>query len=115
MAKVKSEYGQQRYVDETKRLLSVLESVLKDHDYLVKDKYTIADIASVGWARATWMIEVSLDEFPGVKRWVERIEKREAVQKGLKVGAGKSEDEMKEMFKGVSPQGVQKIRHRPES
>jgi glutathione S-transferase len=115
MAKVKSEYAISRYVDETKRLYSVLESVLKDHDYLVKDKYTIADIASVGWVRAAWMIEVSLDEFPGVKRWVERIEQREAVKKGLKVGASKSEDEMKEMFKGVSPRGAGKIRLGPES
>ena len=31
MAKVKSEYGIQRYLDETKRLYSVLELRLKDH------------------------------------------------------------------------------------
>lgn len=31
MAKVKSEYGIERYKEETKRLYSVLESRLKDH------------------------------------------------------------------------------------
>lgn len=34
MAKVKSEYGIERYVEETKRLYSVLESRLKDHGSL---------------------------------------------------------------------------------
>ena len=44
------------------------------------------------------MIEIDLAEFPGVKRWVDRIEQRKAVQEGVKVGVSKSPEEMKEMF-----------------
>jgi len=101
MAKVKSEYGITRYVEETKRLYSVLESRLKDHDWLVADKYSLADIANFSWVRAAWMIEIDLSEFPGVQSWVERIEAREAVKKGAAVGVSKSQEEMKEMFKGM--------------
>lgn len=130
MAKVKSEYGIERYVEETKRLYSVLESRLKDHgtpmlhlntahfaslhaanllcirhvlaDWLVDNKYSLADIANFCWVRAAYMIEIDLAQFPGVKKWVDRIEAREAVQKGVKVGAMRSPEEMKEMFAGVS-------------
>ncbi|KAK9900809.1 glutathione transferase [Cystobasidium minutum MCA 4210] len=101
MAKVKSEYGIERYVEETKRLYSVLESRLKDHDWLVDNKYSLADIANFCWVRAAYMIEIDLNQFPGVKKWVDRIEAREAVQKGVKVGAMKSPEEMKEMFAGM--------------
>lgn len=48
------------------------------------------------------MIEIDLNEFPGVKKWVDRIEARDAVKKGVKVGASKSPEEMAELFKGVS-------------
>lgn len=51
MAGAKSEYGQKRYLDETKRLYSVLESQLSKTDYLVGNKYTIADIANFSWVR----------------------------------------------------------------
>lgn len=44
------------------------------------------------------MIEIDLAEFPGVKRWVDRIEQRKAVQAGVKVGSSRSPEEMKEMF-----------------
>lgn len=70
-------------------------------DWLVKDKYSLADIANFCWVRASYMIEIDLNEFPGVKRWVDRIEAREAVQKGVKVGASKSPEEMKKMFAEV--------------
>lgn len=48
------------------------------------------------------MIEIDLNQFPGVKKWVDRIEAREAVQKGVKVGSSRSPEEMKEMFANVS-------------
>jgi len=99
MAKVRSDYGIERYIEETKRLYSVLESRLKDHDWLVSDKYSIADIANFCWVRAAYMIEIDLSKFPGVKRWVDRIEERKAVQEGVKVGVSKSPEEMAEMFK----------------
>ncbi|KAJ7935515.1 hypothetical protein B0H13DRAFT_1948259 [Mycena leptocephala] len=42
-------YAQKRYNDESKRLLEVLEIRLKDHEYLVGGKYTIADLNAYTW------------------------------------------------------------------
>ncbi len=38
-----------RYVTETKRLSQVLDLRLKNHDWLVGDKYSIADINAYPW------------------------------------------------------------------
>lgn len=38
----KIEYAQNRYVNETYRLYSVLDGRLKDHEWLAADEYTIA-------------------------------------------------------------------------
>jgi glutathione S-transferase len=37
------------YVNETRRLISVLESRLKSRKYLVGEKYTLADIKTFPW------------------------------------------------------------------
>ena len=41
----------QRYVKESKRLLSVLEIRLKDRAWIMGDEYSIADIATFPWIR----------------------------------------------------------------
>ncbi|KAJ7366764.1 glutathione S-transferase [Mycena albidolilacea] len=82
----KIEYAINRYVEETKRLLGVLEIRLKDHEYLVGGKYTIADLNAYTWASAHKFIGVeSLDAFPGVKRWLDAIAARDAVKAGYAV------------------------------
>ena len=40
-----------RYVNESKRLLGVLETRLDGRDWIMGEEYTIADIASLGWVR----------------------------------------------------------------
>ncbi|KAJ5384583.1 hypothetical protein N7517_002494 [Penicillium concentricum] len=85
-ANTRSDYAIRRFVNETKRLYSVLESRLKESPYLAGEKYTIADIASFAWVRnADMCLEIDLSEFPALKRWVEEIDKRAAVQKGVNV------------------------------
>jgi glutathione S-transferase len=98
-APIYSAYGIKRYIDETKRLYSVLELRLSTHDWLAGDKYTIADMANYSWTRGgTLTLDIDMDEFPGVKKWLERIEGREAVQRANKVPEGKwSDEKMKEM------------------
>ncbi len=81
-------YAMERYVNECKRLYGVMERRLADRDYLAKN-YSIADIAAFGWAVSHEWHDVSFDEFPHVKDWFERIGGREAVQRGLAVGAEK--------------------------
>lgn len=73
-------------MDETKRLYSVLEMRLKESPYLAGDKYTIADIASYSWIRNVPVsLEIDLSPWPALKKWVDEIGKREAVQKGADV------------------------------
>ncbi len=78
-------YGMQRYTGETERLVGILDSHLKDHQYLVGDKYSIADIASFGWINALRYAGVDIGQFPNLEAWWKRIFDRPAVQKGLSV------------------------------
>lgn len=100
MAKVRSDYGIKRYTDETKRLFSVLEIRLSKANWLAGDKYTIADIANYSWVRAApSLLEIDLSQWPGVDKWVKRIEERPAVEKAKKVPPSTiTPEEMKEMF-----------------
>ena len=41
----------ERYRDESKRLLQVLEDRLEDRRWIMDDDFTIADIATLGWVR----------------------------------------------------------------
>lgn len=65
------------------------------------DKFTIADIANFTWVRGGDIIlETDLSEYPALKKWVDEIQKRPAVEKGLKIpDSGRSEDDMRGFFK----------------
>jgi GST-like protein len=71
-----------RYRRESRRLFEVLETRLADHEWL-GDDYSIADIANFCWVRTHDWPGVSVDGLPGVQRWLEAIEARPAVQRGL--------------------------------
>ncbi len=86
----KIDYAIKRYRDETHRLYGVLNKALDGKDYVAGD-YSIADMAMIGWARPHERQGINLDEFPNVKRWFEALNAREAVQKGLAVGAEERE------------------------
>ncbi|KAJ5132822.1 hypothetical protein N7448_006980 [Penicillium atrosanguineum] len=102
-AGVRSDYGIKRYTDETKRLYSVLESRLQESPYLAGSKYTIADIANYSWVRSgPGALEIDLSEFPALKKWVDEIGKRAAVQKGLDVpSTGRTEEQRNEFFRNA--------------
>lgn len=78
-------YGIQRYTGETERLVGILDNHLKDKEYLVGDKFSIADIASIGWINGLCFAGVEIDNFPNVKKWWERIIARPAVDRGLSI------------------------------
>ena len=80
-----------RYQNETKRLYTVLDTRLAGRDYLV-DEYSLADIANYSWASIHWWAGVSIDDLPNLKRWMDNIAARPAVQKGVLV-PGKFEPE----------------------
>ncbi|KAF9265561.1 glutathione S-transferase [Marasmius fiardii PR-910] len=83
--KEKIPYAQNRYINETKRLYGVLERQLSKHEYLVGDKYTVADIKTFGWVRRGHALGIDVGEWPGLKAWLDRIESRPAVQKGVTI------------------------------
>jgi len=80
----------QRYVDESKRLLAVLDQRLEGRDWIMGERYTIADIATFPWIRnlvgfyeAGELVE--FEKFQNVKRVLERFLARPAVQRGLSI------------------------------
>ncbi|HXS05668.1 MAG TPA: glutathione S-transferase N-terminal domain-containing protein [Rhizomicrobium sp.] len=80
-----------RYVDESRRLLAVLEDRLKNRDWLLDD-YSIADIATLGWVRNLIGFYgaaelVNYDRFKAVDTWLTRCLARPAVQRGLNIPA----------------------------
>lgn len=87
-AKEKIPYSIERYQTEVKRLLGVLEARLQGQDYLVREGYTIADMATFPWVGALdWgynAVEL-LHNFPNVVNWHERCRQRPAAARGLEV------------------------------
>lgn len=79
-------YAIERYTNEAKRLYGVLDHRLKDRDY-VAGAYSIADMAIIGWARLWERQGQNIEEFPHVKKWMERVLVRPAVERGLAVKA----------------------------
>ena len=74
----------ERYRRESRRLLEVLDGRLADHEYLAGD-YSIADIANFAWARTYEWPGVSIDGLDHLKRWLDSISARPAVQKGVTI------------------------------
>jgi len=82
----------QRYVDESKRLLGVLEQRLSTRNWIMGNDYTIADISLLGWIRVvTAFYEagdlVDYGSLVHVPAWLERGLARPAVQRGLTIPA----------------------------
>jgi len=74
----------ERYHNEVKRLFGVLDNHLSDKEYLVGE-YSIADIANWSWVHIAFWAGVELEEFKHLKRWVDTIAKRKAVQVGIEI------------------------------
>ena len=78
-------YGVRRYTDETHRLYGVLDRRLADREFIAGD-YSIADMAAWPWILPEAHGQ-TLADFPNLKRWVEVVGSRPAVQKGRALGA----------------------------
>ncbi len=80
----KIEYAINRYQHETLRLYGVLDKRLADHEYLAGD-YSIADIATWTWVQGYEWAGLSLDGLDNLKRWLDKVTARPAVQRGRDV------------------------------
>ncbi len=82
-------YAIQRFVGESVRIVGVLEQGLAGRDYLAGE-YSIADIATYPWIAAAWepferMLPEQIGAFGNVRRWLDRLAARPAVQRGMAV------------------------------
>jgi len=77
-------YAIERYQREVRRLLEVLNGRLEGNEYLAGD-YSIADIANWCWVSGYAWAGVSIEGLDHLRRWLDRIAARPAVQRGRKV------------------------------
>ena len=80
---------QQRFIDESKRLLGVLDRQLVGREWIVGD-YSIADVATLGWVNALGAFYnageiLGLGSYANVQAWLERGLARPAVERGLRI------------------------------
>ncbi len=82
-------YAEQRYTQETIRLLKVMDKKLGETEFLAGDQYSIADIAAYGWTVSFDYYEgkeaVQFADYKNIHRWIDWLESRPAVQKGSQV------------------------------
>ena len=71
----------ERYQNECRRLYEILDRRLGESPYLAGD-YSIADIATWPWVRIHEWAGVSIDGLANLKRWLDAVAARPAVQKG---------------------------------
>ena len=83
-----SDYAEERYATEGRRLYNVLNSRLEGRDFVAgegRGSYTIADMSMWPWiSRFDWQ-QIDLGDYPNVRDWYVRIAGRPAVQKGYQV------------------------------
>jgi GST-like protein len=85
-------YAVRRFGDEVNRLYGVLNNRLYDRPWIAGDEYTIADMICYPWTGGWKAQGEDLDDFKYFKRWFEAMGARPAVQRGMEVTAGPTED-----------------------
>jgi GST-like protein len=82
-------YAKDRYRAETARLYGGLDLQLANHEFVAGDFYSITYMSIWGWASLWEGQQQTLDEKPNLKRWLDTVTARVAVQKGRAVAAEK--------------------------
>jgi GST-like protein len=78
-------YAIKRYEDEVNRLYGVMNTRLADREFLA-GRYSVADMACVGWVNLWKRQGQVIEDFPHLKRWLETVKARPAVQRGMALG-----------------------------
>jgi GSH-dependent disulfide-bond oxidoreductase len=76
---VHDDYATNRYTTEAARSYEVLNGQLAEQNYIAGE-FSIADIACFPWTRVAKGHGVSLDDYPNVKAWSQRIKNRPSVR-----------------------------------
>jgi GSH-dependent disulfide-bond oxidoreductase len=86
----KSALAIERFSEESRRLLAVIDRRLRQSAYLAGDNYSIADIAAYPWMLAGRtslgpVLGPDIEAMPSVIRWLTEIGERDAVKRGMAV------------------------------
>lgn len=76
-------YAIERYQVETQRLYQVMNKRLEQVPWLAGQHYSIADIAAWPWINSHARQRISLEDYPAVFKWFERIRTRPATESAL--------------------------------
>lgn len=84
------DYAVSRYLEESVRLLTVLDDRLRDREY-VADQVSIADFALYPWVEIAWQPLKALEPdrigvLDAVDGWLARLARRPGVQAGMQIG-----------------------------
>ncbi|GHH53521.1 glutathione S-transferase C-terminal domain-containing protein [[Pseudomonas] boreopolis] len=99
-------YAIERYTNEVKRLLGVLDRQLQKHAFVAGGDYSIADMAIYPWINPYDGAPLDMAAYPNVQRWRDGIAARPATQRAYALkqqvnpNAGKplSDEERKHLF-----------------
>ncbi|MFT3741451.1 MAG: glutathione S-transferase N-terminal domain-containing protein [Gammaproteobacteria bacterium] len=97
-------YAIERYVKETKRLYTVLDLQLTNQDYIC-GAYSIVDMACFPWVMLYEKQLQNIADFPNIKRWLDKVQSREAVQRAYQIG----QDEVYAVNKSLNSQEKQTL------
>ena len=99
-----NQYSHERYANEYDRCLGVLERRLATRPFILGEEYSIADIINWPWVLIAKPLGASLEDFPNLSAWRNRIKNRPAVKRGVDLGkdlrrnAPPTEEERKILF-----------------
>jgi GST-like protein len=83
-ANLADHYALDRYTKEVERLADVMDKRLGETEYLGGAEYSIADIATIGWARGLGgYYRFDMTRRPNLQKWIDRVVERPAVHKAL--------------------------------
>ncbi len=104
-------YAIERYTNESRRLFNVLDRRLAEVPFVAGD-YSIADIATYPWVVAALKAQPEqLDSRPNLKRWIDALAARPAVQKGMAVMADQPQKPLTEDERSILYGSKQHERH----
>lgn len=78
-------YAIDRYTNEVKRLVGVVDRRLAQARFLAGDEYTVADIANLPWLLGYSRLDFDLASYPHFARWMNELNVRPAVARGLAI------------------------------
>ena len=83
-AKREDTYALDRFTTEVERLAGIMDARLAEAEYLGGAEYSIADIATIGWARGLGSyFKFDTTRWPSLQKWIDLVVARPAVHKAL--------------------------------